>query len=337
MAAPRSVPECYALAAQELGGEPPEWLLLLPAGPAVRLRDGRAFASAGAAAVVAEWQRQGLDLPVDLNHAEVHFAPYGGDSPAYGWVTAMEVRAGAAWGRVEWTDEGRQTITARRYRYYSPTFSVMRTARGGREIVGITSVALVNRPALPGIAALAREESNMKDGIRAALGLAEEATEQQVVEAIALLKQPPATAAPAAAQSQAGAPAADGAAPAAGQETVPVADYQLVAARARTAEDALRARDEADLKAEAEAAVDGAVRERKIAPASRGYHLEGCRTRTDLDRFKAFAASAPELIPAGSAAPAGQPPTDSRSPEEIEVDRQLGTDSRAGQAAGAPA
>ena len=347
MAPLRTVTECYALAARELGGAPPEWLMLLPATATVRLRDGRAFASAGAEAVVAEWRREGLDLPVDLNHAEIHFAPYGGDSPAYGWVTAMEVREGAVWGRVEWTAEGRETITARRYRYYSPTFLVAAGAAGGQEIVGITSVALVNRPAMRESSALAREENNtMRNQVRAALGLADEATEQQVLDAIARLKQPPAVApaqqqqdgTPASGAAAGGTPAA-GAAPGAGAGTgadgagqgqgmVPLADYQLVAARARTAEESLRARNEADLKAEAAAAVDAAIEARKIAPMSRDYHLATCRSRTDIDRFKAFAEAAPAMLQEQVAA--GAQPNDAgadrRSPEEIEVDRQLGVE-----------
>lgn len=353
MAPLRTVSECYALAAQDLGGAPPEWLMLLPATATVRLRDGRVFASAGAEAIVAEWRREGLDLPVDLNHAEVHSAPYGGDSPAYGWVTAMEVREGAVWGRVEWTAEGRDTITARRYRYYSPTFLIAARATGRREIVGITSVALVNRPALPEVSALAREDNNMdnKDRIRAALGLADDATEQQVLDAVARLRQPPAAApaqqrqdgTPASGAAAGGTPAA-GAAPAAdagagadgGQGMVPMADYQLVAARARTAEESLRTRAEADLRAEAAAAVDGAIEARKIAPMSRDYHLEGCRSRADIDRFKAFAEAAPAMLQEQAAA--GQPPNaDSRSPEQIEVDRQLGVDGSAEPQDGAQA
>ena len=351
MAPLRTVSECYALAAQDLGGAPPEWLMLLPATATVRLRDGRVFASAGAEAVVAEWRREGLDLPVDLNHAEVYSAPYGGDSPAYGWVTAMEVREGAVFGRVEWTPEGRETITARRYRYYSPTFLIAARATGRREIVGITSVALVNRPALPEVSALAREDNNMdnKDRIRAALGLADDATEQQVLDAIAGLRQPPAAApaqqrqsgTPASGTAAGGTPAA-GAAPAAGagagadgagqgQGMVPLADYQLVAARARTAEESLRTRAEADLTAEAAAAVDGAIEARKIAPMSRDYHLEGCRSRADIDRFKAFAAAAPAMLQEQAAAGAqpNEAGADRRTPEQIEVDRQLGVDGSA--------
>lgn len=345
-AVPRRI---YALAARDLGQPPAEWILLLPAGDAVLLRDGRAYGSAGAEAVVAEWRRQKLDLPVDLNHAEMWRAPYGGDSPAYGWVTAMEVRnGGEVWGRVEWTDEGRRMVESRRYRYYSPTFSLTETAGGSYEIGGITSVALVNRPALPDVEALAREDNrSMGDRIRAALGLADEATEQQVLDAIAQRSPaagnapaagngPPAGAAPAAA-----APAAPAAAEPAAAEpaerrttTVPLADYQLVAARARTAEEALQARDEADLKTAAAAAVDAAIEGRKIAPASREYHLANCRTRADLDRFKTFAAGAPELIAAGSAAPAGAQNAagagEARTPEDIEVGRQMGFDEEAG-------
>ena len=110
---------------------------------------------------------------------------------------------------------------------------------------------------------------------------------------------------------------------------VPRADYDVVAARANTAETALAQRAADDLRTEAEGLVDAAIRDGKVAPSSRGYHLETCRTREDVDRFKAFAAAAPVVLAANSAAaPAGAPPNTGEQwePEQQRLIRAAGLD-----------
>lgn len=307
---PRRRTECCALDPRELGNDPPEWILLLPAGSPVRLRDGRTFASAGAEAVIADWRRGNIDIPVDLDHASA----WSDSAPAYGWVAAMEARDGAVWGRVEWTDEGRQIITSRRYRYYSPEFSVRPTSDAlGREIYGIQGLALVNRPALQGVRALAREGNRMGDPIREKLGLADTATDQEVLAAIdrrAAAVQPP---------GEPAAPAPD---------MVPRADYDLVATRANTAETALAQRAQDDLRAEVASLVDGAIRDGKVAPASRDYHLGACRTQEDVADLRKFVDSAPVVLAAASAAAAGAPPNagEQWDPEQQRLIRAAGLD-----------
>lgn len=291
---PRKQVEYHALAVQEIGDGPPEWILLVPAGDEVRTRDGRAWRSPGPAALIAAHDRQGLDLPVDLNHSEIYMAPYGGDSPAYGWVVQLEEREGAVFGKIEWTEAGMTEVRTRRYRYYSPTFAVARAIDGTQTLEMLTSVSLCNRPALR-IPALARQENTMPDpipaSIRTRLHLADDASDADALAAIdRLAEQPP------------------GRAPAA-PDMVPKADYDVVAARATTAESALAQRAADDMRAEAESLVDTAIRDGKVAPQSRDYHLETCSSREAIDRFKAFAAAAPVLLAPNSLAPAGAPPS----------------------------
>ena len=318
-AMPRKRLELHALAARPIGDGPPEWIVLVPAGDEVRTRDGRAWRSPGADALIAAHARQDLMLPVDLNHSEIYVAPFGGDSPAYGWVTELEKRDDAVWGKVEWTEAGLTEVRTLRYRYYSPCFAVALSTDGTQTIEVLTSVALCNRPALR-VAALARQEEFMADPIREKLGLADGASEQEVLDAIdrrtAAAAQPPAGQPP-------GQPAA------AAPDMVPRADYDVVAARANTAETALAQRAADDLRTEAEGLVDAAIRDGKVAPSSRGYHLETCRTREDVDRFKAFAAAAPVVLAANSAAaPAGAPPNTGEQwePEQQRLIRAAGLD-----------
>src|ERR1700682_3111858 len=62
----------------------------------------------------------------------------GRPAPAAGWIRELQVRAGALWGRVEWTVRAADSIVAREYRYVSPVFqfdpatgSVTRLLRAG--------------------------------------------------------------------------------------------------------------------------------------------------------------------------------------------------------------
>ncbi len=99
---------------------PPEWIMLVPAGR-IEAVDGRVFFNDVPEAVVAAFARHGLELPIDVNHKS-EVAPAGEETPAMGWITALEVREGAIWARVEWTPRGREALEKREYRYISPAF-----------------------------------------------------------------------------------------------------------------------------------------------------------------------------------------------------------------------
>ena len=100
----------------------PEWVELLPAGLTVRGRDGRAWSNPNPAAIVEAFQNNGADLPVDIEHSTEHKGSHGEPAPAVGWIKAMEVRDGAVWGRVEWTERGSSLLQNKEYRYLSPVF-----------------------------------------------------------------------------------------------------------------------------------------------------------------------------------------------------------------------
>ena len=298
------------LAADEL----PEWLLLVPGGRTFRGVDGRRFRSPGAAAVIAA-HRNRQDIPIDLNHSEIRRAPFGGESPAVGWIRELQERNGEVWGRAEWNDAGAAAIRSRAYRFHSPVYIPNRRT----DIEYIHSVGLVNSPNLP-VAPLSNREEQMNfEKIAQALGLPAAASEAQILAAIAQTNS----------QSK---PEA--------VEMVTKADYELMANRAATAEQKLADRDAADLRRQAEALVDAAIKDAKVAPASRGFYLNRATSAEEIEQLKSFLATAPKVV-AGETAAAGAQPNeagaDRRTPEQIEVDRQLGVDGSAEPQDGAPA
>lgn len=131
----------------------------------------------------------------------------------------------------------------------------------------------------------------MNKEICAALGLAETATENDVLAAITALK------------TQANsAQTVDLAAYA------PRADLAQMEARAVQAEKALAEINAAQLKEKATAAVEKAVADRKIAPASKDEYIAMCSSEAELERFNLIMAKSPEIIPAGASGAAGTPP-----------------------------
>jgi phage I-like protein len=53
--------------------------------------------------------------------------------------------------------------------------------------------------------------------------------------------------------------------------------------------------------------VDGAIKARKITPASRDQYLALCATREGVDKLKGIFKDAPEVVSAGAQAPEGSP------------------------------
>lgn len=131
----------------ELPSEAPKRIELIPTGPRIVGRDGRAwlFDSDAQSAVLSAFAQSGLPLPVDINHSSEHKASKGDESPAVGWIERLEIVNGALWGDVEWNPKGLQAVANREYRFISPVFDF---ERGTDRIRRLCSVALVNNPNL---------------------------------------------------------------------------------------------------------------------------------------------------------------------------------------------
>lgn len=169
---------------------------LLPLGDMV-LRDGRKFRIAGKAAaeaVIAHTKAYAgkMELAVDYDHQTELAAVkgVGGRAPAAGWISAasLTVEDDGIYGTVEWTPAATAALSAREYRYLSPTFW---NDKAGNVLV-IKGAGLVNIPAIDALASLAATDLNPEtqmdySKIATALGLAATATEAEILAAIAKL------------------------------------------------------------------------------------------------------------------------------------------------------
>lgn len=276
------------------GAGAPEWIHLLPQGPELSGRDGRAWRLDDPHAVVAATR---LPLAVTYDHAGF----FGREAPAAGWIEALEVRADGVWGRVEWTADGRAAVEGKAYRFVSPEF--VHDADPPRRIGALLGAGLTNSPNLdlaaaasrrPGGAAQSKEKASVTPAILSALGLEAEAGEADALAAVEALRG-------AAEKGKAAA-----AASAAGQQPdlaryVPRADYDAACARLRKAEAALAAQHAAAAEEAVETAVEEALAAGKIVPATADYHRAQCRLEGGLERFRAFCAAAPEIAAASAA------------------------------------
>lgn len=122
---------------------PPEWVELIPAG-AFSGRDGRGPYELNIGAVLAAFERGGIDLPIDYDHQSLEADAKAGPVPAAGWIKAIEARDGALWGRVQWTPRAAELIAQKEYRYLSPVF---RHDKQGR-VLALEGAGLTHYPNL---------------------------------------------------------------------------------------------------------------------------------------------------------------------------------------------
>jgi phage I-like protein len=302
-------------------GAAPEWVHLLPPEGRIVARDGRRFVLRDPAALVADFEARGVDLPVDFDHqTERARASASGPVPAAGWIKALRADAAGVWGRVEWTERAAAMIAAREYRYLSPAFLHDKAGT----ITRLKSAGLVHDPALQ-LTALASEDraaapadqpsADMLAQLRQALGLsgdagAEDVVSRIVAELLGRLPKPPD-----------GATLASETAPDPAR-FVPVEAMQALLSEHNGTIAAMR-------ESEAKAKVDRALLDGHITPAMRDWALGLCRH--DPDSFETFPAksSAPyaalrQRMPAPAFRSTGQVRDAAASPEAAAICAQLG-------------
>lgn len=171
-------------------GEPPEWIMLLPAGQGglISTVDDRGpFRVRDAVQLAAVSMPEGARLPIDENHATDLAAPEGRPSPARGWAVELQARTDGIYGRVEWNESGKALLQDKSYRFISP---VIKHDKAGN-ITGLLRASLTNRPNLRGMTALNSEEDNMDllAQLRKLLGLADDADDAAVIAKITALNK----------------------------------------------------------------------------------------------------------------------------------------------------
>ncbi len=264
--------------ALEVSGQAPEWIPLVPAGQVVG-RDGREWVNDSPQLVLDAFAAGSADLPLDMEHATELKAPQGEPAPAVGWIQELQIRNGQIWGRIDWTEAGRNAVESKAYRYVSPVFVF---ERASKRVVALTSAALTNRPNLFLQALNGKENSMNLDELLAALGLPKGTTFEAAMAHIGKIKGDLATATNAAAS-----PPLD--------KFVPRADFDAALARATNAEASLTALNQQAKNKDITAAIDRALAEGKITPATVEYHKAQCAQEGGLERFAEYCKAAPVI------------------------------------------
>lgn len=255
---------------------------LIPAGPYVVGRDGRAwlFDAAAHQSVQSSYTARAIELPIDWEHATQRRAPQGEEAPAGAWIKQLEDRNGALWGQVAWTPRGERQVESKEYRFLSPVFDYdVETKR----IVRLVSAALTN---IPNFVMTALNQEQMENApvkpspeLLKLLNLPETATAEEVFAATTVKLN---------ATSQALNTESGNL-----DRFVPRADYNALESRALNAESALTERNKADHTKEVDAVITLATQAGKITPATVDYHRAMCQDEAGLTRFKAFVDAAP--------------------------------------------
>ena len=312
-----SSPQSSLSIALNFEGDPPEWVELIPPGPDVVGRDGRRWTMTDAEAVIAASAvDEAHPLPLDWEHATEVRASAGLDAPAAGWIEQLEARGGGVWGRVAWTPKGRDQVANREYRFLSPVFGFDKLTG---QIIRLVSAGLTNTPNLP-LTALNREGLNreqpeepplsLANQLRKALGLADDASDEAIVSAVAEAK------------------AANRPAQVDLTKYAPRADYDRACNRVTELEAEIKTRDEQARATAIEAELTAAQEAGKIAPGSVEEYRAMCKAEGGLDAFKALVKTLPVIVPEAER-PGRKPPNNDAAgsgltEEEKAVCRALG-------------
>jgi phage I-like protein len=271
-AAPVSIGAVLVDLAAETAATPPEWIKLAPRG-AVKTRDGRQYQFAPED-LAARFAADGIDLPIDVDHAVSKASFSSSTAPAVGWIKELQARPDGLYGRVDWLDTGKALLAARSHRYISPSFPHDDLGKA----TWIHSASLVAAPALPNMPALAsadpqKEPQTMKT-ILVALGLQPTASEAEGLAALTALQGKIVD--PAAVVSKAVHDAA-------------LAQLAAATTKLTTIETETRGREVAGV-------IDAALTAKKIVPAQKDHYLALCSTDAGFAQVKAMLAVTPAIL-----------------------------------------
>ena len=280
----------------DVGGAP-EVISVLPFGHVVSQKGEFDVDEESLAAMKAQIAERGVDLVVDYEHQTLT----GDRAPAAGWVKELFAKDGHIKARVEWTLPAKQYLENKEYRYLSPVITVRKS---DNKATGLHSLALTNTPAIAGMTPIVNSstfeggKTNMNELIKklaAALGLGEDAGEEQILEALSACIE----------ENKALKEAAEGKKPGDGkqppeEDTViankAVCELLGLKAGAPAAEVApVKALEEQLADRDAEEAVELALKSGKITPAQKGWAKD--YALKSPEGFKSFLEKAPQVVP----------------------------------------
>lgn len=277
------------IVASDLNGQVPEWVQVFPLG-IVKSTKGDFIVDAESINLIINWfKSRGNDLVIDYEHQTL-----GGDqAPAAGWIKTFEDRgADGLWAQAEWTPKARGYIENKEYRYFSP---VVLVRKSDGKAAALHSIGLTNTPAISGMKPIINKDIEEDDHVELlkqlalALGLDEQATEEQVITALKDL------------QNKEPVPAH--------KEILDLLDLKEDASLADIkgkvislknpsgyvkAEDFMALKEKLDTR-DRDELVNRAIQEGKITPAQKAWAEQ--YALKDQEGFKAFVDAAPQVVP----------------------------------------
>lgn len=169
----------------DVGGAP-KIIPVLPLGHVISQKGEFDVDTESFEAMKAQIAQRGVDLVIDYEHQTLT----GEQAPAAGWVKELKLEGNSIKAVVEWTPRAAEYLENREYRYLSPVITVRKS---DNKATGLHSLALTNTPAIEGMTPIINSEhfkggkNNMDELIKKLaelLGLGEDATEDQVFEAL---------------------------------------------------------------------------------------------------------------------------------------------------------
>lgn len=165
----------------------PEVISVLPLGHVVSSKGEFDVDAESLESMKREIAKRGVDLVVDYEHQTLK----GTQAPAAGWVKELFLKDGSIRARVEWTPTAAEYLKNKEYRYLSPVITVRKS---DGKAMGLHSIALTNTPAIEGMSPIVNSDSYQEGGqnnmneflqkLAALLGLGENATEEDILEAL---------------------------------------------------------------------------------------------------------------------------------------------------------
>lgn len=166
-------------------GEPPTEIRLFKRGENPTSKGVYKLDDAALQSVMSDAEKHGVDIMLDLEHLSLEQDAPNYDPDARGWGK-LEARGGDLYlTQIKWTPDGERRLRERTQRYVSPTFDFdPKTKR----VLSIFNVAITALPATdsaqPLVAASDRSGQMDPKELRRLLGLADDATDEEVMAAL---------------------------------------------------------------------------------------------------------------------------------------------------------
>lgn len=268
---------CSIIPFENNGSDVPEWIPALPISDTIEGIDGRSWKLSNPQAFVDAYNSRPYKIPVDINHAIQRRGKNGDPSPAVSQGNELKIEGDQIWLRTpKWNQAGQSALNADEYAGISPVFDYDLDTG---EIVRLLTVSLTNLPNFPD---LALNDEELKEGVfmdeelKEELGLASDASKEQVLKLVKTLKQ---------AANQSGTKT--------NIDTVPAEEHRSVVAKYNQAlndkgvlEEKLQLIEKQKRDSEVDAMIDEAVKAGKVSPAAREHYVALCDTDEGFESTK---------------------------------------------------